>query len=76
MSLGGVCLDVFEKRLVVGPGEIDPAVRWVYAVEASHRSSFVRRAHCRDRIGEKDDKDADGSYHEGAPSDQPGTRHT
>jgi len=42
MSLGGVCLDVFKKLLVVGPGEIDPAVRWVYAVEATHRSSFLR----------------------------------
>src|SRR5438876_2111657 len=42
MSLGGVCLDMFKKLLVVGPGEIDPAVRWVYAVEATHRSSFLR----------------------------------
>src|SRR5206468_12819313 len=32
--------------------------------------------HCPDRIGEKDDKDAAGSYHEGAPSDPAGTRYT
>ena len=71
MSLGGMCLDMFKKLLVVGPGEIDPVVRWVYAVESTHRSSFPRswRAHCPDRIGEKDDKDAAGSYHGGPPSD-------
>src|SRR5206468_8677515 len=37
----------------------------------SHASLLLppARAHCPDRIGEKDDKDAAGSYHEGAPSD-------
>src|SRR6266581_3241588 len=33
------------------------------------------RTHCLDHIGEKDDKDAAGSYHEGAPSDPAGTRY-
>src|SRR5437667_9676376 len=33
------------------------------------------RAHCPDRIGEKDDKEAAGSYHQGAPSDPAGPRY-
>src|SRR6266568_1873217 len=41
----------------------------------SHASLLLppTRAHCLDHIGEKDDKDAAGSYHEGAPSDPAGT---
>src|SRR5437867_10069706 len=33
-------------------------------------------AHCRDRIGEKDDKDAARTYHEGPPSDPAEKRRT
>src|SRR6266487_6234214 len=37
----------------------------------SHASLLLppARARCRDRIGEKDDKDAARTYHEGPPSD-------
>jgi predicted ATPase len=38
----GAQADGDPLALVVGPREIDPAVRWVYAVEATHRSSFLR----------------------------------
>ena len=36
MSLGGVRLDTSEQLLVIRAGEIDPAVRWIYAVESAH----------------------------------------
>src|SRR2546428_150112 len=44
----------------------------------SHASLLLppARAHCPDRFGESDDTDAAGSYHEGAPPDQAGTRYT
>src|SRR5712692_5598038 len=40
----------------------------------SHASLLLppARAHCPDRIGEKDDKDAARTYHEGTPSDPAG----
>src|ERR1043166_687548 len=40
MSLGGVPLDTFEQLLVIRAGEIDPAVRRIYAVESAHCFSF------------------------------------
>ena len=56
MSLGGVCFDMSQELRVVGPGEIDPAVRWVYAVEATHLPLPSSGPDpLSGRIGEKDD---------------------
>src|SRR5215217_5359354 len=73
MRLGGVCLDLLKKLLVVGPGEFDPVVRRVYAVEATHRSSFVRPGPiARTASVERDDKDVARTHHAGTPSDSAG----
>src|SRR5439155_21740584 len=48
---------------------------WATADMASPSGGVApARAHCPDRIGEKDDKDGAGSYHEGARLDAAGTR--